>query len=300
MRRGGRNGSARYGVLAVGVVAALACPRTASAGQDGATAPSGFFLTRIVPDESASDQGGGSQEPKKKGDKLRLRWKSASLEYGRKFRLDFRAKLRGEMRTSDAAITKDELDALDIPRRRVGFDGRVLNAIAFKVDRELDSSNRAGVATPPWRDVYFDVTQLGEAQFRYGQFKMPFSIDETTGSDNLDFAYRSTTATLLAPGRARGWMAHGDTLDRAFGYEYGVFRTDGSNAIVHTSEKRVNAGETTAWRITSEPLHGLSSPLADVHCGRVFYEALLHRITIEAGHGSQTAGDGGSRPSIQL
>jgi phosphate-selective porin OprO/OprP len=135
-----------------------------------------------------------------------------------------------------------------------------MGALAFKVDRELDSIR-------PWRDVYVDVTKLGEAQFRFGQFKMPFSLDETTGSLDLEFAYRSTTATLLAPSRAKGWMLHGDTFDRAIGYEYGVFTTDGSNSLVRTSELRVNAGETTAWRITSEPLHGLSSPLADVHIG---------------------------------
>src|SRR5205807_4843024 len=78
---------------------------------------------------------------------------------------------------------------------------------------------------------------------------------------------RSPTGAPLAPGRARGWMVHGDTLGRAFGYEYGVFRTDGSNALARTSEKRVNAGETTAWRVTAEPLRGVSSPLADVHVG---------------------------------
>ena len=159
------------------------------------------------------------------------------------------------------------LDELDIPRRRVGFDGRILQAAAFKVDYEIDSANHLEKPTPPWRDVYIDITQLEEAQFRYGQFKMPFSLDENTGSVDLDFAYRSAAATLLAPSRARGWMVHGDTLGQFFGYEYGVFTTDGSNAIVHTSEKRVNAGQTTVWRITSEPLHGMSSPLADVHVG---------------------------------
>src|SRR5437667_294096 len=132
---------------------------------------------------------------------------------------------------------------------------------------KTESTNSAGTPTPPWRDVYVDITQLQEMQLRYGQFKMPFSLDENTGSQDLDFAYRSGAATLLAPGRARGWMVHGDTLDRFVGYEYGVFRTDGSNAIVHTSEKRVNAGETTVWRVTIEPLRGLSSRLADVHIG---------------------------------
>jgi phosphate-selective porin OprO/OprP len=251
----------------------IALSRVASATDDPPpTVLATHSITPAEPAEPPTDESQQPQasapknEPRKKGDKLKLRWRSASLEYGKKLRIDFRTRLRAETRASDAAITKEELDALDIPRRRVGFDGEILKAVAFKVDYELDATNSAGVATDrPWRDVYFDITQLEELQFRYGQFKMPFSLDENTGSQDLDFAYRSAAATLLAPSRARGWMVHGDTLGRTFGYEYGVFRTDGSNAIVHTSEKRVNAGETTAWRITIEPLHGLSSPLADVH-----------------------------------
>jgi len=219
------------------------------------------------PDSDKEQSVEQTEHVRRKRNKLRLHWRSASLDYQRKFRIDFRSKFRGEVRGSDAAITNEELDQLDIPRHRVGFDGQILSAVAFKVDRELDSTNHLGQPNDPWRDVYLDVTQLQEAQFRYGQFKMPFSLDENTGSQDLDFAYRSTSATLLAPSRARGWMVHGDTLDRFVGYEYGVFRTDGSNSIVHTSEKRVNAGQTTAWRITTEPLRGLNSPFADVHIG---------------------------------
>lgn len=260
---------------------ALAPAPAAVASQDAAPTPIVRLIAPSFVEEPPVEPDGGAQQgsvkkpesnqksvsAKKKRDKLKFHWRSASLEYGKKVRLDFRSKIRGEVRASDAAITKEALDELDIPRRRVGFDGQVLNAVKFKVDREIESTNSVGTPTPPWRDVYFDITQLEEVQFRYGQFKMPFSLDENTGSGDLDFAYRSTTATLLAPGRARGWMVHGDTFGRVFGYEYGVFRTDGNNAIVHTSEKRVNAGETTAWRVTIEPLRGVSSPLADVHVG---------------------------------
>lgn len=245
-----------------GLAIALTLPPIAAAGQDRAATPT---VTAAAPaataaDETAEQPQAAPRTPPKSGDRIRFRWRSAALEYGRKARIDFRTRFRAEMRTSDAAITKDVINDLDIPRKRIGVDGQILGALAFKVDRELDSTN-------PWRDAYVDVIKLGEAQFRYGQFKMPFSIDETTGSLDLEFAYRSTTATLLAPSRARGWMVHGDTFDRAIGYEYGVFETDGSNALVRTSQQRVNSGETTAWRITSEPLHAMSGPLADLHFG---------------------------------
>src|SRR5207244_2824096 len=213
----------------------LAAVRVAAAGQDAAAMPLvGPIAQTVVPEADATQEtreqqppeGVKAREPRKKRDKLRLHWRSASLDYGKKFRIDFRSRMRAEVRASDAAVTKDALDELDIPRRRVGFDGRILQAAAFKVDYEIDSANHLGKPTPPWRDVYIDITQLEEAQFRYGQFKMPFSLDENTGSNDLDFAYRSTSATLLAPSRASGWMLHGDTVDRFVGYEYGAVRAD--------------------------------------------------------------------------
>ena len=260
MTRRSWNGPAPCFLRLAGLTVALAVPPVAAFGQDGASTSAVASTATRANAEPADEQQGAQTTPRKSGDRLKFRWRSAALEYGRKARIDFRARFRAEMRASDAAITKDTIDDLDIPRKRVGVDGQIMGALAFKVDRELDSTN-------PWRDVYVDVTKLGEAQFRYGQFKMPFSLDETTGSLDLEFAYRSTTATLLAPSRAKGWMVHGDTFDRAIGYEYGVFTTDGSNALIRTSQQRVNAGETTAWRITSEPLHGLSGPLADIHFG---------------------------------
>jgi phosphate-selective porin len=242
------------------LTAALVLPSVAAFGQDAASTPPAASTAPHAEADSADDQGTQPPPPRKSGDRMKFRWRSAALEYGRKARIDFRTRLRAETRASDAAIVKDSINDLDLPRKRIGVDGQVMGALAFKVDRELDG-------TEPWRDVYVDVTKIGEAQFKYGQFKMPFSLDETTSSLDLEFAYRSTTATLLAPSRAKGWMVHGDTFDRAIRYEYGVFEGDGSNALVRTSQQRVNAGETTAWRITSEPLHAMSGPLADMRFG---------------------------------
>src|SRR5262245_9774842 len=76
--------------------------------------------------EASSDKeqsGEPTEHVRRKRNRLRLHWRSASLDYQRKFRIDFRSRFRGEVRGSDAAITKEEIDALDIPRRRVGFDG---------------------------------------------------------------------------------------------------------------------------------------------------------------------------------
>src|SRR4029453_11278281 len=166
-------------------------------GQDPASTPPAASTAAQAEADSADDQGTQPPPPRKSGDRMKFRWRSAALEYGRKTRIDFRTRLRAETRASDAAIVKDSINDLDIPRKRIGVDGQVMGALAFKVDRELDD-------TDPWRDVYVDVTKLGEAQLPLGNFKPPFPLDKPPGSLDLEFAYRSTTATLLAPSRAKG------------------------------------------------------------------------------------------------
>ena len=268
MTRRSGNGPVPCFVLVAVFALVFAPTQQAAAAQDAASNPGAVASAPRAATETAREPEGDDQQPTnqqegtvRKRERARFRLRDASWQYGRKIRVDFKTRMRGEFRTSDATISKDALDTLDIARRRIGVEGEVMKAVAFKVDHELAAPH------DPWRDVYADITQLREAQFRYGQFKMPFSIDENTSSLDMDFAYRSVSSNLLAPSRARGWMVHGDSFGRAVGYEYGVFQTDGSNALVRTSEKRVNAGQTTAWRVTSEPLHGLDPWIANLHVG---------------------------------
>src|SRR5258708_3799645 len=148
------NGPASYVLLVAGWMTAFALPRAAAAGQDtGSTASVEPAAASIAAGAFASPP---SQEKtgtrRKRRDRLKLHWRSASMDYGRKVRLDFRSRMRGELRASDAAITKEALNELDIPRRRVGVDGEILKAVTVTVERQLDR-------TDPWRDVYVDVTQ---------------------------------------------------------------------------------------------------------------------------------------------
>src|SRR5262245_10803191 len=93
--------SRRFALVA-GLTVSLWCPRVA-AGQDSAGAQ---FVGHIAPSlasDAAAEQarkeqeepGGVKERRRKKGDKLKLHWRSASLEYGKKLRLDFRSKIRG-------------------------------------------------------------------------------------------------------------------------------------------------------------------------------------------------------------
>lgn len=189
---------------------------------------------------------------------LRLDWTNhPSLRAGKWLRIDFRARVQRDVRRSDAAMN-DNPDADDIARRRVGIDGRLGQIVDYQLEYELAASE--------WRDVYVNFRQFKAVQVQAGKFKVPFSLEETTGATNLDFVYRSRIASRLAPGRDRGVAVHGRVLNDIVTYEAGLFRNDGANARPSRSA-RVFGGRTTAARIKVEPFHASKSVLADFQAG---------------------------------
>ena len=182
-------------------------------------------------------------------------------------RLSPRAAFRAQMLRSDAPLDKETESQIDLAKRRVGFEGSVSDYVDFQVEYEIDDPD-------PWRDVFVNVRPLREVQVRYGKFKLPFGLEENTGSANLDFAYRSLASRAIAPGRDRGIMAHGEVLDRFVQYEVGQFEHDGANAATRSSEK-VTGEETRAIRVTVSPLRRLRDAIDDMTVGIAWTEGEL-------------------------
>lgn len=177
------------------------------------------------------------------------------------FRLDVRARVATDVRNSQAPFDADELDrTVDLARRRIGVEGRFGDYVDFQIEREL------GDADDPWRDVYVNYRQFDAANVQYGKFKLPFGLEETTSTANLDFIHRSLVAVHLAPGRDIGLMIHGRLAREIVEYEVGWFDRDGDNARTRNLT-RVTGGRTTAWRVAAVPGRNAESPYADVHLG---------------------------------
>jgi phosphate-selective porin OprO and OprP len=201
-----------------------------------------------------------SQKPKPADDTPKFRWQNhPSLDLGKGTRIDFRARLQGDLRQSDAPSDNGDTPALDLARRRVGVAGEIANTVDFQVEAEIASDEL-------WRDVYANYRQFDTIQVQVGKFKLPFGLEENTSSTNLDFAYRSMTSTRLAPGRDRGLMVQGRVLARVLRYEAGVFDHDGRNARANDPEK-VIGGRTVAGRLTAQPFRNRKSPMADFQIG---------------------------------
>jgi phosphate-selective porin OprO and OprP len=207
---------------------------------------------------------GKGKDKDKDGAEQIFRWDDhPSLHFGKGTRIDFRAKLAGELRDSEAPLDDDDVtDALDIARRRVGVAGEIRNLVDFQVEAEIGSDE-------VWRDVYANYRQFDFVQVQGGKFKLPFSLDENTSSTNLDFVHRSRAASQLAPGRDVGVMVHGRVLKRIFGYELGVFDHDGDNARTVDTD-RVYGGQTLAGRATLQPFRGGNPLMSDLQFGAAF------------------------------
>jgi phosphate-selective porin OprO/OprP len=229
------------------------------------------------------------KKPQEKESDWGFRWENhPSLRLGEGTRIDFRARVQADLRWSEAPIPDDDDDlegsGIDIARRRIGIEGEIINLFDYQVEREI------GDDEDPWRDVYINYKQFDVAQAQAGKFKLPFSLDENTSPTNLDFIFRSRIAAQLAPGRAKGVMAHGRVLDRGIlRYEIGVFDHDGRNARTNNPE-RVYGDRTIAGRVVVQPYRSRKSPLRDLAFGGAFttsevpegFPGVRGRTTIEA------------------
>jgi phosphate-selective porin OprO and OprP len=179
-----------------------------------------------------------------------------SVSAGKWLRLEFRARLQGDLRRSQ--VSTERIDDEDVARRRVGIEGRVAGIFDYQLEYEIGDRQ--------WRDAYVDYRQFKVLQVQVGVFKLPFGLDENTSATSLDFLYRARISSRLAPGRDQGVSAHGKLLRDRLNYSAGLFRHDGANARPSHS-LRVFGGPTGAARIVVQPFRGASSAAGSLHVG---------------------------------
>jgi phosphate-selective porin len=158
-----------------------------------------------------------------------------SFHIGKLFRADLRASVNAEVNAEDD---------FDFGRARLGLQGKFFKQFQYEIERDFRSSH-------PWKDVFVDVNRFKSAQVKVGKFKIPFSMEELTSINDVDFVNRSRTARNLAPARDIGAMLHGRLFKEVLGYQAGVFRNDGENS---ESKAGVRGTRTYAARLTAKPL----------------------------------------------
>ena len=136
------------------------------------------------------------------------------------FRAALRLRLHLDFRDFDPELGEDEFV---FRRARVGLQGRLYDDLEYEVEAETRDEDH------PWRDVFVNYRRFRAAQVQVGRFKMPFSLEQTTGISNINFVERSLIASQLAPARDRGVMVHGRVAKDILAYEAGRFGHDGDN-----------------------------------------------------------------------
>jgi phosphate-selective porin len=186
-----------------------------------------------------------------------FRWAGGpSWRLGDAVRLDLHARVQSDVRLDEKGNSSDEFAW---GGRRVGIEGALFKRLEFQIEREL-------VEADPWRDVFADLRLHRSIRVRAGQFKVPFSMERTTGAFDLDFVKRSTAVSDLAPGREPGVMVHGRIAKRLIEYETGIF-TQPDDPVTPLRGAQSEPAMLTAGRVVVAPMHNEDGLTRDLRVG---------------------------------
>jgi phosphate-selective porin OprO/OprP len=103
-----------------------------------------------------------------------------------------------------------------VRRARLATSGTLYKYYDFRVEAEF------GKGGARLNDGFMNIHYWPRAQLKLGQFKVPFSMEELTSDNWIDFIERSLVNRLV-PSRDIGVMLHGGLQDQLFYYQLGIF-----------------------------------------------------------------------------
>jgi phosphate-selective porin OprO/OprP len=141
-------------------------------------------------------------------------------------------------------------DGFRIRRARFGFKGELLKNFNFKLQMD-------GTRSPVLLDAAVEISSIPYATLSFGQFKVPFSLDNLTSSSALDLVNRSQTVEELCPAQDIGSTGRdiGVTASGKFSileYTLGVFNGSGINRVDTNDQKDI------AGRLILRPFNSLA------------------------------------------
>ncbi len=132
--------------------------------------------------------------------------KSTSLGLTGRLQFDMRSvdanKDQTDLAESDRD-TKSLADNFEVRRARIGAKGKMFTNFDYEV-----VANVVGSSTNVIDVAYMNWNKFEPFQLRVGQFKQPFSLEQLTSSNNIDFMERSYN-DQITPAKKPGVMLHG-------------------------------------------------------------------------------------------
>lgn len=182
----------------------------------------------------------------------------------------------------DSASTADNFE---IRRARIGITGSINKDINYEVVGNAVGSSANFVDTA---FVNYGFNKSG--QIRAGRFKQPFSLEELTSSNNIDFMERSY-GNQMVPGKKLGLMLHGEPTK---GLVYGVSAfADGFNEVTNSNY----LGSKTAVRVAYNAAEAFGASDAVLHFGAANTQGTSQTVPTNSGN-TQSAADTVTRATI--
>jgi phosphate-selective porin OprO/OprP len=113
----------------------------------------------------------------------------------------------GTSQTTDAYA-----NIAEIRRARFGVRGQFQKDFKYEIVGNFGNDVGASSTSTVMDVAYVNYAANPEMQFQFGLFKMPFSLEQLTSSNNIDFMERSLIGqndSELIPGKETGFMVHG-------------------------------------------------------------------------------------------
>ena len=200
------------------------------------------------------------------------------------------AKLTGrvhyDMRAIDSGLDKiTDRDSAsvgsnyELRRARIGFTGSLNKQIQFE-----GVANAVGSSTNFIDTAFINYGYNQAGQVRVGRFKQPFSLEENTSSNNIDYMERSYV-NQITPGKKLGAMIHGAN-DAGFTYAASLYQND--FAELSNSD---GAGTMGALRVTGDlaKLAKMGEGKAVVHLGLGYDKGSYETLASTSGNTSSAA-----------
>jgi len=144
-----------------------------------------------------------------------------SIQLMGRLHMDYRT--YGSGYASGAAQNDNLTDALDIRRARLGVKGQFEKDWKYEIQGTYGMADNGMSSSATEVDIAFvDYAANPALMFRAGKFKMPFSLEQLTSSNNIDFMERSfanQNEGEYVPAKETGVMVHGSPLT---GTSYGL------------------------------------------------------------------------------
>ncbi len=152
-------------------------------------------------------------------------------------------------------------DRFRLRRARINVSGEFLEDFDFKLEGEFQqadglSGGRTGFSGS---DLFLNWHRFPEAQLKFGQWKAPFGLEQTTSDTALLTAERSLVTSALTPDRQVGAAIWGKPLANVgsknladlIDYSFGIYNGNGRNTIVNDDNTFMLVG-----RVSLTPFKG--------------------------------------------